>query len=110
MLAINASAIAMPARIFALVEIAPWSCQSLIGGLSVGWVMIQLCRRVELLPKQNAASSKNGVVGKSGRGIPIKPRASAISPAKSQSILVVRFLPRKFIALSVPECTGLLNG
>jgi hypothetical protein len=51
-------------------------------GLSVRCVISHLCQRSLPRAKQNAASSRNGVVGSSGVGMPITPKATQTKPAE----------------------------
>lgn len=83
---------ARAASIFALRDIAPRSRQRLIGGPKVGCAISQLCNLGELLAKQKAANSKNGVVGKSGNGMPMIPRTKATAPPMRQSTRMPRLV------------------
>ena len=118
----NAPAIAKADRILAFLDMAPCCCQSLIGGLSFGWVMSQLCRRSELCEKQKAASKRKGVVGNNGKTAPITPKMRAIPPPAAHkrrltglmvfmasSILFLLLLPFQLIPFCVPEGACLLN-
>lgn len=82
----KAATIATVARIFARREIAPLSCQSLIGGPNVGCSVSQRCRTSDERAKQNAASSRNGTVGNNGRAMPIVPRPTHMNPHTAQTI------------------------
>jgi len=62
-------------------EMARCCRQALIGGPNDRWLSSQACSRGELLVKQSAARSRNGVVGKSGSTIPTRPSTSARLPA-----------------------------
>ena len=68
--------------------IAPLFCQSSMGGPREGCDSSQECRRSEDLEKQNAANSRNGTVGSSGAGTPIRPSARLSIPSINQNSLI----------------------
>ena len=65
--------ITIAAQIFAFFRITPRFCQSIIGGLRVGWVINQRCSLSDPRAKKNALNNKNGVVGKMGVTTPMIP-------------------------------------
>ena len=65
---------------------SPWRCQFLMGGLNVGCVISQLCKRSELWEKQKADNNKKGVVGSRGSGMPMSPNSKEMLPASAQSV------------------------
>lgn len=68
------------ASIFAFNWMTPWRCQSLTKGPKTLWLSNHWWNRFELLEKQNADKSTNGVVGNKGKTIPNTPSARLIQP------------------------------
>lgn len=66
------------AKIFALVLITRFCCQSLIPSPASGRFMIQVWKRGEVLENKKADKIRKGVVGRIGRKAPIIPRAKLI--------------------------------
>jgi len=56
--------------------------------------VIQEYNLLELLKKQAADRSRKGVVGNSGRKMPIIPAASDVNPAVISMILLINQLPQ----------------
>lgn len=48
-----------------------------------------MCAVLDERPNKNAASNKNGTVGKIGRNIPINPAITLKAPRISQTILII---------------------
>ena len=69
-------------------RIAPLRRQSAMGGPNFGWFTSQLCTLSDDRAKQNAASSRNGTVGSSGRNAPSAPSPTQSQPNPSQKIFM----------------------
>jgi len=76
------NAIAVMAKTFAERGMARWASQRRIGGPNSGWVVSQVCKRLEPRAKAHAASTRNGVVGRPGNRIPSAPSAKKTRPRK----------------------------
>ncbi len=81
----NTTTIVPMASRLALTEIAPFSCQFRIGGPKAGWFRSHPCSRGEDLANAAAATSRKGVVGRTGSTAPTRPSARNVSPRISQS-------------------------
>lgn len=76
------------AILFAFGFIAPRTCQSSIGGPSVGCDNSQLCSLSDDLAKKKAAKSRKGTVGKSGNTMPIIAKAMQSRPKPAQMMRI----------------------
>lgn len=74
---------------------ALWCCQCTMGGPNVGCSISQVCSRSDPRLNANAANSKNGVVGTSGKTIPKIPAPTQVQPSAIQKY---RFKTPPFIA------------
>ena len=80
----NVTAMTVQEKILTLGGMAPVASQSSIAAPKRGCEVIHARSLGEPLPKQKAARSTSGVVGRIGRNAPMIPMASAISPAAVQ--------------------------
>ncbi len=69
-----------------LTGMALCSWKSLMYGPSLGCDMSQACRRGEPFIQHHAVSSRNGVVGSTGRNIPVTPSPSDKAPAMISTV------------------------
>ncbi len=75
------SAITSSDSLLAALVMAPYFCQLTIGGPKWECSMSQVFNRFDPRVKQKAANSRNGVVGRIGRGMPIIPSTKEMNPA-----------------------------
>jgi len=69
--------------------IAPLCCQTRMAGPNALCEISQSWAVFEDFPNRNAASSKKGTVGNTGRNIPAKPATTLKLPSDSQTIRIV---------------------